>query len=116
MLNPCASFTRFYSHPAYNDFRLKEKDLEYISPDGNKAMIFDNVTCLCVRRHDRLLDGSIPTDPRTVKFQDTYKKILPLLFCLSQRSGDGKRVFLQLLAGYPGGYPVVRSLNELVSF
>jgi beta-carotene ketolase (CrtO type) len=45
-LNPGATFTRFYGHPAYNDFNLKEKGLEYLFPVGSEAMIYDNDTCL----------------------------------------------------------------------
>ncbi|MBN1104860.1 MAG: NAD(P)/FAD-dependent oxidoreductase [Deltaproteobacteria bacterium] len=45
-LNPGANWTRFYGHPAYTDFNLREKGLEYIFPDENEAMIFDNDTCL----------------------------------------------------------------------
>jgi phytoene dehydrogenase-like protein len=44
--NVSSNWTRFYSHPAYNDFNLREKGLEYIFPEGNEAMIFDNDTCL----------------------------------------------------------------------
>ncbi|MEO0235163.1 MAG: NAD(P)/FAD-dependent oxidoreductase [candidate division WOR-3 bacterium] len=44
-LNPCANWTRFYGHPAYKDFNLREKGLEYIFPEENEAMIFDNDTC-----------------------------------------------------------------------
>jgi phytoene dehydrogenase-like protein len=44
--NVSASWTRFYSHPAYEEFNLKEKGLEYIFPEGSEAMVFDNDTCL----------------------------------------------------------------------
>lgn len=42
--NPCAHFTRFWAHPAYTDFKLKDKGLEYIFPDQNEGMIFDDGT------------------------------------------------------------------------
>jgi phytoene dehydrogenase-like protein len=45
-LNPCAHWTRFYSHPAYNDFNLREKGLEYVFPEQSEAMVFDDDTCL----------------------------------------------------------------------
>jgi beta-carotene ketolase (CrtO type) len=44
--NVSANWTRFYGHPAYNDFNLREKGLEYIFPEGSEAMVFDNDTCL----------------------------------------------------------------------
>jgi len=45
-LNPSANWTRFYGHPAYTDFNLRDKELEYIFPEGSEAMVFDNDTCL----------------------------------------------------------------------
>ena len=38
--NFCAHFTRFYSHPAYDDFDLRSHGLEYTFPDQNEGMIF----------------------------------------------------------------------------
>ncbi len=46
LLNECAQWTRFYSHPAYDDFKLREKGLEYVFPEHSEAMVFDNDTCL----------------------------------------------------------------------
>ena len=40
--NPCAHFTRFYGHPAYEDFKLREEGLEYVFPEQNEGMIFDD--------------------------------------------------------------------------
>src|SRR3972149_8119424 len=37
--NPCAHFTRFYSHPAYQDFNLRAEGLEYAFPEQNEARI-----------------------------------------------------------------------------
>jgi hypothetical protein len=31
---------------AYTDFNLRDKELEYIFPEGSEAMVFDNDTCL----------------------------------------------------------------------
>ncbi len=42
---PCAHRTRFYSHPAYEDFNLGEKGLEYIYPETGSGMVFDDETC-----------------------------------------------------------------------
>jgi beta-carotene ketolase (CrtO type) len=43
-MNFCANFTRFYSHPAYKEFNLRDEGLEYIFPDTNEAIIFDDGT------------------------------------------------------------------------
>jgi phytoene dehydrogenase-like protein len=42
--NPCAHFTRFWAHPAYTDFKLKDKGLQYVFPDQNEGMVFDDGT------------------------------------------------------------------------
>jgi phytoene dehydrogenase-like protein len=40
--NPCAHFTRFWAHPAYTDFNLREKGLQYVFPEQNEGMVFDD--------------------------------------------------------------------------
>ena len=42
--NFCAHFTRFCGHPAYKDFNLIDEGLEYVFPDTNEAIIFDDET------------------------------------------------------------------------
>ena len=44
--NPCAHWTRFYTHPAYEDFNLSELGIRYIFPECSAGMIFDNGTCI----------------------------------------------------------------------
>jgi beta-carotene ketolase (CrtO type) len=56
LLNECAHWTRFYSHPAYSDFNLREKGLEYIFPEQSEAMVFDNDTCLVGYSAMRVVD------------------------------------------------------------
>jgi beta-carotene ketolase (CrtO type) len=41
-MNFCANFTRFFGHPAYKEFNLREEGLEYVFPDTNEAIIFDD--------------------------------------------------------------------------
>jgi len=73
--NPCAHFTRFWAHPAYTDFNLKEYGLQYVFPEQNEGMVFDDETCYigysCLR-----------VDPETGKeyysqphFDKTYEQI-----------------------------------------
>ncbi len=40
--NPCAHWTRFYGHPAYQDFKLREKGLSYVYPEHSEGMIYDD--------------------------------------------------------------------------
>jgi beta-carotene ketolase (CrtO type) len=56
LLNECAHWTRFYSHPAYSDFNLRERGLEYIFPEHSEAMVFDNDTCLVGYSAMRVVD------------------------------------------------------------
>ena len=43
--NPCAHFTRFWAHPAYTDFNLKEYGLTYVFPEQNEGIVWDDGTC-----------------------------------------------------------------------
>ncbi len=42
--NPCAHWTRFYGHPAYDDFKLRTRGLVYVYPDHSEGMIYDDGT------------------------------------------------------------------------
>jgi phytoene dehydrogenase-like protein len=44
VMNHCSHWTRFYGHPAYRDFALREHGLQYAFPDENEGMIFDDGT------------------------------------------------------------------------
>ncbi len=43
--NTCAHFTRFWAHPAYSDFNLREYGLKYVFPDQNEGMVYPDGTC-----------------------------------------------------------------------
>ena len=73
LLNECAHWTRFYSHPAYSDFNLREKGLEYVFPEQNEAMVFDNETCLVGYSALRVVD---PLTGRTEFSQENAQKTL----------------------------------------
>ena len=38
--NVCAHFTRFYVHPAYHDFNLRDYGLVYVTPEHNEAWVY----------------------------------------------------------------------------
>lgn len=46
--NPCASFTRMYTSPAWEDFQLSERGAWYYTPDVNDAVLFDDGTFLVI--------------------------------------------------------------------
>lgn len=75
-LNPCAQWTRFYGHPAYKDFNLKEKGLEYVFPEQSEAMIFDNDTCLVGYSALKVVDPATgKTEFSHKNFQKTLNEI-----------------------------------------
>ncbi len=85
LLNDCAQWTRFYGHPAYNDFNLREKGLEYIFPEENEAMIFDNDTCLIGYSALKVVD---PISGRTEVSNENLQKTLDGIRRFSQRDAD----------------------------
>lgn len=73
--NPCAHFTRFWAHPAYTDFNLKDYGLTYVFPEQNEGMVFDDGTCY-------IGHSCLRVDPETGKeyfsqahFDKTYEQI-----------------------------------------
>ncbi|MCJ7594872.1 MAG: NAD(P)/FAD-dependent oxidoreductase [Desulfobacterales bacterium] len=43
-MNFCSNWTRFYGHPAYKEFNLRDEGLEYVFPKTNEAIVFDDET------------------------------------------------------------------------
>jgi phytoene dehydrogenase-like protein len=84
-LNPGANWTRFYGHPAYTDFNLREKGLEYIFPDDNEAMIFDNDTCLVGYSAFKVVD---PLTGKTEVSQENLQKTLNEIRRFSKNDAD----------------------------
>jgi beta-carotene ketolase (CrtO type) len=83
--NVSANWTRFYGHPAYNDFNLRDKGLEYIFPEGNEAMIFDNDTCLVGYSALRVVD---PLTGKTEVSHENLQKTLNEIGRFSQKDAD----------------------------
>lgn len=73
VMNPCANWTRFYGHPAYEEFHLREKGLEYIFPEENEAMIFDDDTCFVGYSAFKVVD---PITGKTELSHENVKKTL----------------------------------------
>jgi beta-carotene ketolase (CrtO type) len=42
----CAEFSRFYAHPAFQDFDLYEEGLHYVAPETGASVVFDDGTSL----------------------------------------------------------------------
>lgn len=92
--NVFAHFTRFYSHPAYADFHLRAEGLEYIFPDQNEGIVFDDDTAFVGYSAFRVVDavsGRAEYAPENV--QKTYDQIARF----SRRDAE---VYLDLLNKY----------------
>jgi phytoene dehydrogenase-like protein len=84
-LNPGANWTRFYGHPAYTDFNLRDKGLEYIFPDENETMIFDNDTCLVGYSAFKVVD---PLTGKTDRSDENLQKTLSEIRRFSKNDAD----------------------------
>ncbi|MBU0734754.1 MAG: NAD(P)/FAD-dependent oxidoreductase, partial [Proteobacteria bacterium] len=67
--NFCAHFTRFYGHPAYKEFNLRDEGLEYVFPDTNEAAVFDDGTSYVAYA------GFPVVDPQTGKTEYSEKNV-----------------------------------------
>ena len=84
-LNAGSSWTRFYGHPAYADFNLRGKGLEYIFPEESEAMVFDNDTCLVGYSALKVVD---PLTGKTELSNKNLQKTLNEISRFSQRDAD----------------------------
>jgi len=74
--NPCANFTRFYGHPAYQDFGLRDEGLEYVFPEQNEGMIFDDGSSFIGHSAFRVVDHvSGRSEYAEDNVQRTYEQI-----------------------------------------
>ncbi len=76
-MNFCAHFTRYFGHPAYKEFNLREEGLEYVFPDTNEAIVFDDDTSYLGYAAWRVVDpktGKVEFSEENV--QKTYDQIL----------------------------------------
>ena len=73
--NPCAHWTRFYSHPAYKDFALKDEGLEYLFPEGNEAMVFDDGSFFVGYSSNKVVDAMGKQEPWDEGVERTHANI-----------------------------------------
>jgi phytoene dehydrogenase-like protein len=94
VMNHCSHWTRFYAHPAYRDFALREHGLEYVFPDENEGMIFDDGTSFVGFSASRVVDT---TTGRTERSEENVKRTHAQIARFSQRDADN---YLDLLEVY----------------
>lgn len=76
-MNFCANFTRFFGHPAYKEFDLRGEGLEYVFPDTNEAIIFDDETSYLGYAAWRVVDPKTgETEFSETNVKKTYDQIL----------------------------------------
>jgi phytoene dehydrogenase-like protein len=46
LINTCSHWTRWYSHPVFEEFHLRDYGLKLYYPEGGAGMMFDNGTCV----------------------------------------------------------------------
>ncbi|MBI4769756.1 MAG: NAD(P)/FAD-dependent oxidoreductase [Chloroflexi bacterium] len=92
--NSCAHFTRFYSHPAYTEFNLREEGLKYVFPDENEGMIFYDGSSFIGYSAYRVVD---PETGRTEYAEDNVKKTYEQIRRFSGRDAE---MYLNLLDKY----------------
>ncbi len=83
--NPHAHFTRFYGHPAYWDFNLRDEGLEYVFPEQNEGMIFEDGSSFIGYSAYRVVD---PMTGRTEEAPDNVQKTYEQIKAFSQRDAD----------------------------
>jgi len=122
--NFCAHFTRFYGHPAYKEFNLRDEGLEYVFPDTNEAAIFDDGSSYVGYA------GFPVVDPITGKTEYSEKNVQKTLEQIEQFSKADAQAYLYWTEKYkdiirpafarhryavPTPYGVPDALEELVT-
>ncbi len=95
--NPCAHFTRFYSHPAYTDFSLRDEGLEYTFPDQNEGMIFADGSSFIGYSAFRVAD---PVTGRTEFAEDNIQRTYEQIQAFSARDAEAYLTMLEQYRTY----------------
>ena len=64
-MNHCSHWTRFYGHPAYRDFGLRDEGLRYVFPEENEGMIFDDSSSFIGFSASRVVDAATGRQERS---------------------------------------------------
>lgn len=107
--NPHAHFTRFYGHPAYADFNLREEGLEYVFPEQNEGMIFEDGSSFIGYSAFRVVD---PKTGRTEEAPDNVRKTYDQIKSFSQRDAD---MYLRLFDQYKKYWKKAFHLNRFTA-
>jgi phytoene dehydrogenase-like protein len=89
--NPCAHWTRFYGHPAYADFNLREYGLQYIFPEGGCGALFHDGTCIVGYTCNKVVD---PHTGRTEFSPEAADKTCAEIAKFSERDAETARFII----------------------
>jgi phytoene dehydrogenase-like protein len=93
-MNFCAHFTRFMGHPAYKEFNLRGEGLQYVFPETNEAIIYDDGTSYAAYSTWRV------TDPTTGQVEFSQANMQKTYDQIAQFSKKDAETYLQLTELY----------------
>lgn len=94
VMNHCSHWTRFYGHPAYQDFGLYDEGLRYVFPDENEGMIFDDGSSFIGFSASRVVDA---TSGRQERSDPNIERTAEQISRFSKPDAD---TYLELLDAY----------------
>jgi beta-carotene ketolase (CrtO type) len=94
LMNHCSHWTRFYGHPAYRDFALRDEGLRYVFPEENEGMIFDDGTSFVGYSASRVVD---PASGRQERSEENVARTFEQIARFSHRDAE---TYLELLEAY----------------
>jgi beta-carotene ketolase (CrtO type) len=94
LMNHCSNWTRFYGHPAYQDFDLYAAGLRYAFPEQNEGMIFDDGSSFIGYSAYRVVD---PVTGRTERSERNIELTRAQIARFSSRDAD---TYLRLLEAF----------------
>jgi phytoene dehydrogenase-like protein len=94
LMNHCSHWTRFYAHPAYRDFALRDEGLRYVFPEENEGMIFDDGSSFVGYSAYRVVD---PETGRQERSDENVRRTFEQIARFSPRDAE---TYLELLEAH----------------
>ncbi len=92
LASPCSHWSRFYGHPAYDDFKLRDKGLLYITPDQGASMVFEDETCVISYPMWRVVD---PDTGKTEYSPESAEKTFREIARFSEADAETARILTE---------------------
>jgi beta-carotene ketolase (CrtO type) len=94
VMNHCSHWTRFYAHPAYRDFELHDLGLQYVFPEENEGMIFNDGSSFVG------FSASCVVDARTGRTERSEANVRRTFEQIARFSHPDAETYLALLEAY----------------